>query len=199
VQITARVGLAVHGAHLPQDVTLHYGHPPTRHTACALHRAEQREMNATNGEVVMRVQDVMTRDPECVTPSATIREAAQIMQRENVGIIPVVEEKGTKRLLGVVTDRDIAIRVVAQGRDGGTRVSEVMSTSKLATCAPDDDVNDAMEAMASEQLRRIPIVDERGSLIGIVAQADIVRKAKDSGRAERTVQQISEPTGKHAQ
>jgi len=147
----------------------------------------------------MRVQDVMTKDPACVTPGATIREAAQIMQRENVGIIPVVEEKGDKRLVGVVTDRDIAIRVVAEGRDGAARVSEIMSTSRLATCSPDDSVNDAMEAMATEQLRRIPIVDDRGSLIGIIAQADIVRKANDTGRAERTVQQISEPTGKHAQ
>jgi CBS domain-containing protein len=147
----------------------------------------------------MQVREVMTKDPACVTPGATIREAAQLMQRENVGIVPVVEEKGTKRLLGVVTDRDIAIRVVAEGRDGGTRVSEVMSSSRIKTCTPDDNVDDAMEAMASEQVRRIPIIDDRGSLVGIVAQADIVRKARDGGKAENTVQQISEPGGKHAQ
>jgi len=164
-----------------------------------LARAPGTEQEPIHVEVGMRVQDVMTKDPACVTPGATIREAAQLMQRENVGIIPVVEEKGNKRLVGVVTDRDIAIRVVAEGRDGGGRVSEIMSTSGLATCSPNDNIEEAMDAMASEQLRRIPIVDQRGSLIGIVAQADIVRKAKDSGRAERTVQQISEPTGKHAQ
>jgi CBS domain-containing protein len=147
----------------------------------------------------MQVREVMTKDPACVTPGATIREAAQLMQRENVGIVPVVEEKGNRRLLGVVTDRDIAIRVVAEGRDGGMRVSEVMSSSQIKTCAPDDDVAEAMEAMASEQVRRIPIIDGRGALVGIVAQADIVRKARDGGRAESTVQQISEPGGKHAQ
>jgi CBS domain-containing protein len=141
----------------------------------------------------------MTTNPECVTPGATIREAAQLMQRENVGIVPVVEEKGSKRLLGVVTDRDIAIRVVAEGRDGGTRVSEIMSSGKIKTCTPDDDVNEAMEVMANEQVRRIPIIDDRGALVGIVAQADIVRKARDGSRAENTVQQISEPGGKHAQ
>ena len=146
----------------------------------------------------MKVQDVMTRNPASVTPGATIREAAQLMQREDTGIIPVVEEQGSKRLVGVVTDRDIAIRVVAEGRDGGARVSDVMSTSKLATCSPDDDVDEAMEAMATEQVRRIPIVDDRGTLVGIVAQADIVRKARDSKRAEQTVQQISEPSGKHS-
>jgi CBS domain-containing protein len=121
------------------------------------------------------------------------------MQRENVGIVPVVEEKGTKRLLGVVTDRDIAIRVVAEGRDGGARVSEVMSSGRIRTCTPDDDVDDAMEVMAHEQVRRIPIIDDRGALVGIVAQADIVRKGRDGSRAEETVQRISEPGGKHSQ
>ncbi|HEV8237286.1 MAG TPA: CBS domain-containing protein, partial [Gemmatimonadaceae bacterium] len=87
----------------------------------------------------------------------------------------------------------------AEGRDGGTRVSEIMSTSDLATCSADDDISEVMEAMASEQLRRIPIVDDSGALVGIVAQADIVRKTRDGDRAERTVQQISEPSGKHKQ
>jgi CBS domain-containing protein len=147
----------------------------------------------------MQVRDVMTKNPECVTPAATIREAAQLMQRQNVGIVPVVEEKGSKRLLGVITDRDIAIRVVAEGRDGATRVSEIMSASQIKTCTPDDDVSAAMEMMANEQVRRVPIIDDRGALVGIIAQADIVRKARDGGRAESTVQQISEPGGKHSQ
>jgi CBS domain-containing protein len=147
----------------------------------------------------MQVRDVMTKDPSCVTAAATIREAAQVMQRENVGIIPVIEENQSKRLLGVVTDRDIAIRAVAEGRDAATRVSEVMSTNRIKTCTPNDSVDDAMTAMASEQVRRIPIVDERGTLVGIVAQADIVRKTRDGSGAERTVREISEPGGKHSQ
>ena len=147
----------------------------------------------------MQVRDVMTKDPACVTPGATIREAAQLMQRENVGIVPVVEEKGTNRLLGVVTDRDIAIRVVAEGRDGGTRVSDVMSSGRIRTCTLDDDVDEVMDAMADEQLRRIPIVDDRGMLVGIVAQADIVRKTRDEDKASNTVKEISEPGGRHAQ
>ena len=147
----------------------------------------------------MQVRDVMTKDPACVTPGATIREAAQLMQRENVGIVPVVEEKGTNRLLGVVTDRDIAIRVVAEGRDGATRVSDVMSSNRIRTCAPDDDVDEAMEVMANEQVRRIPIVDDGGALVGIVAQADIVRKTRDEDKAGNTVKEISEPGGRHSQ
>ena len=140
----------------------------------------------------------MTKDPACVTPAATIREAAQLMQRENVGIVPVVEEKGTKRLVGVVTDRDIAIRVVAEGRDGGTRVSDIMSADRIRTCTPDDDVDDAMEMMADEQVRRIPIVDEHQKVVGVVSQADVVRKADSDTRAERTIEKISEPGGRHS-
>lgn len=146
----------------------------------------------------MRVQEIMTRDPSSVSPDATVREAAQIMKRDNVGIVPVVE-RNANRLLGVVTDRDIAIRCVADGRDGATcRVQDVMSGDRLATARPNDDVEDVMDAMGKEQVRRIPIVDERGSLVGIVSQADIVRKANDK-KAEQTIEEISRPSSKHSQ
>ena len=146
----------------------------------------------------MRIQDIMTRNPACVTPDATAREAAQVMLREEVGLVPVVEKDGGNRLIGVVTDRDIAIRCVAQGRDGSCSVRDVMSTDDLATCRPSDDVDSLMGAMRSEKVRRIPIVDERGGLVGIVSQADIVRKSKDAVRAEQTIEEISEPGGRHA-
>jgi CBS domain-containing protein len=146
----------------------------------------------------MKIKEIMTKDPTTVTPNATVRDAARLMQREDTGILPVVEE-GSKKLLGVITDRDIAIRVVADGRDANTPVSEVMSKGRLVTLQPDADVEDAMEKMADEQVRRIPIVDDRGALIGIVAQADIVRKVRDDRKAERTVEKISEPTRRHAQ
>ena len=139
----------------------------------------------------MKVQDIMTGEPRSITADRSVREAAQLMKEINAGSIPVVEA-GSKKLVGVVTDRDIAIRVVAEGKDSGCRVSEVMSAGDLKTCAPADDVDRVMETMSREQVRRIPIVDERGSLVGIVAQADIVRKANDK-KAERTVEQISQP------
>lgn len=138
----------------------------------------------------MKVQDVMTRDPRCVTPETSAREAAQVMKDEDVGIVPVVEGE---RLIGVVTDRDLALRVVADGRDSSATVRDVMSSGRIATCRPDEDLDRVMETMAKEQVRRIPIVDERGSLVGIVAQADVVLKAKDDRKAEKTVEQISEP------
>jgi CBS domain-containing protein len=147
----------------------------------------------------MKIQDIMTRDPSCVTADATVREAAQVMKHEDVGIVPVVDGQNARRLLGVVTDRDIAIRCVAEGKDGSCRVRDVMSADDLATCNMDDDVDNVMEAMRTEKVRRIPIVDERGSLVGIVSQADVLLKARDTNRAGETVEGISEPGGRHTQ
>lgn len=147
----------------------------------------------------MKIQDIMTKDPACVTPGTTVRDVAQLMQREDTGAVPVVESTDSRRLVGMVTDRDIAIRVVAEGRDGDTRVSEVMTEHRLATLKADASVDDVMRRMADEQVRRIPIVDERGALVGIVSQADVVRKARDDGRSEQTVEEISRPGGRHQQ
>jgi CBS domain-containing protein len=147
----------------------------------------------------MKIQDIMTKNPTCVTPGTTVRDAAKLMQRENAGALPVCESEGSKKLVGVITDRDIAIRVVAEGRDANTRVNEVMTSDRLATLRPDADVNELMDTMAEEQVRRVPIVDERGALVGIVSQADVVRKARDDRKAERTVEKISEPSRRHAQ
>ena len=147
----------------------------------------------------MKAQDIMSKDPMCVTPDTPLVEAARIMKTENIGVVPVVESTGSKRLVGVLTDRDIAIRAVAEGRDGtNTSVGHVM-TSDVRTSAASDSVEDVMELMGREQVRRIPIVDESGALVGIIAQADIVIEARDDRKAERTVEKISQPSGKHAQ
>ena len=147
----------------------------------------------------MKAQDIMSRNPSCVTPQTPLVEAARLMKEENIGVIPVVDSANAKRLVGVLTDRDIAIRAVAEGRDGATTsVGHVMSTD-IHTSAPDDSVNDIMALMGSEQIRRIPIVDERGDVVGIIAQADIVLEANDNKKAEKTVEKISEPSGKHSQ
>jgi CBS domain-containing protein len=121
------------------------------------------------------------------------------MKEEHIGVIPVVDSANAKRLVGVLTDRDIAIRAVAEGRDGPTTSVGHVMTSEVRTSRPDTSVDDVMDLMAREQVRRIPIVDDRGILVGIIAQADIVIEAKDNKKAEKTVEQISQPSGKHAQ
>jgi CBS domain-containing protein len=140
----------------------------------------------------------MTRNPRCVTASTPAAEAARIMKDEGVGVVPVVESETSSRLIGVVTDRDLAVRIVAEGRDANTPVQEVMSAD-LHTCRQEEDLDNVMDTMATEQVRRIPIVDERGALVGIVSQADVVRKAANDKKAERTVEKISQPGGKHSQ
>jgi CBS domain-containing protein len=146
----------------------------------------------------MKASEIMSRDPRCVTPDTPLREAARLMKDEDVGILPVVESQGSKKLVGVVTDRDIAIRHVAEGHTtADCKVSEAMS-SNVRTARESDSVDDIMNVMGREQVRRIPIVNDRGDLIGIVAQADLVLEASDR-KAERTVEQISRPGGKHSQ
>jgi CBS domain-containing protein len=147
----------------------------------------------------MKAQDIMSRNPSCVTPETTLVEAARLMKDENIGVVPVVDGSDAKRLVGVLTDRDIAVRAVAEGRDGATTSVGHIMTSDVRTSLPDASVNDVMELMGREQVRRIPIVDDRGILVGIIAQADIVLEAKDDRKAEKTVEQISQPSGKHAQ
>ena len=148
----------------------------------------------------MKISEIMTKDPHSVSPDTPVSEAARMMKEEDVGLVPVVERVGGAetrgRLVGVVTDRDIAIRAVAEGRAADAPVSEVMSGG-VKTCSPDDSVEEAMDLMGREQVRRIPIVDERGSLVGVVAQADVVRMQGKDRKAERTVEQISQPGGSH--
>ena len=147
----------------------------------------------------MKVKDIMTSDPVSVTPETPLRDAARMMKQHNVGIIPVVDRAGSKQLVGVITDRDIAVRCVAEGHDSSKcPVREAMS-GEVQTARADDDVSSVMRLMGKEQVRRIPIVDERGGLVGIVAQADIVREAEDEDLAEETVEKISREGGKHSQ
>src|SRR5262245_64098529 len=132
----------------------------------------------------MRVQDIMTRDPACVSPDSTAREAAQVMLREEVGLVPVVDN--SNRLVGVVTDRDIAIRCVAEGKNGSCSIREVMSSGDIATCNVSDELDSLMDAMRSEKVRRIPIVDERGGLVGVVYEGGVVRRAGEGGSTGET-------------
>ena len=147
----------------------------------------------------MRAQEIMTRNPSTVTPESKLTDAARLMREQDVGIVPVVESSGSRKLVGVVTDRDIAIRHVGEGHDSANcPVSEAMSSS-LVTAREDEDIERVMETMGREQLRRIPVVDERGELVGIVAQADIAREVRDEKKVEETVEKISRSGGKHRQ
>jgi CBS domain-containing protein len=132
------------------------------------------------------IKEVMTRDVRACEPNATVADAAKVMAQEDVGPVPIVEDG---RLIGIVTDRDIVVRVVAEGRDpNATTVSEIAST-ELVTVSPDDDLDEALKLLAERQIRRLPVV-EGDRLVGIVAQADIARLGKDKKTGE-VVEEIS--------
>lgn len=136
----------------------------------------------------------MTANPSCCVPGDSVAVAAQIMKREDVGPVMVVSDHTEKRLVGIVTDRDLAIKVVAEGRDGhSTRLDEVMSANPI-TCNENDNVSDAMQMMADYQVRRIPIVDENHRLVGVIAQADVAR-VRDEEEVGDMVEEISQPYG----
>ena len=142
----------------------------------------------------MKAREIMTENPRVVTPDTSVQEAARLMKSEDPGVLPVVEAANSRKLVGVLTDRDIAIRVVAEGRNGAT-VGDVMSAG-VRTCRDSDNVQDVMRVMADQQVRRVPIVDDAGTVVGIVSQADLVREGPDR-RAEHTIEQISQPGGSH--
>jgi CBS domain-containing protein len=132
----------------------------------------------------------MTQNPRVVTPETPVQEAARLMKSEDTGVLPVVDAEGSRRLVGVITDRDIAIRVVADGMSSA-QVRDAMSTNPKS-CRPDDNVKDVLQAMSDSQVRRIPIVDDGGAVVGIVSQADVVLEA-DGRRVEKTIEKISQP------
>ena len=138
----------------------------------------------------MKARDIMTQNPRCVTPETSVQEAARLMKSEDTGVLPVVDAEASRRLVGVITDRDIAIRVVADGMSSA-QVRDAMS-SDPKSCRPDDAVKDVLQAMSDAQIRRIPIVDDGGAVVGIVSQADVVLET-DGRRVEKTIEKISQP------
>jgi len=122
------------------------------------------------------IRDVMTANPRSLEGGSNAIEAARLMREEDTGIIPIVE--GDK-LIGTVTDRDIAIRVVAEGKDPATTTVGEIASRELVTIDPQQDLDEALRLMARHQVRRLPVVEEDGKLVGIVAQKDIAQHASD--------------------
>jgi CBS domain-containing protein len=145
-------------------------------------------------EVDMRVAEVMTRDVRLIEPNQTIRDAARLMAEMDAGIMPVREGD---RLVGMITDRDIAVRAVAQGRGPDTAVREVM-TDEVKYCYEDDDTNDVARNMADIQVRRLPVLTRDKRLVGIISLGDMAL-SDEAGKAGEAVAGISQPGGQHSQ
>lgn len=132
------------------------------------------------------IREVMTPDPTTVEPVTTAQEAAQKMKAEDVGSLPIVDGG---RLVGMITDRDLAVRLVAEGKGGDTPVGE-LGSRELVTIDPQQDLSEAARLMSEHQLRRLPVCEEDGKLVGIVAQADVAQAGHDTLTGD-VVQKIS--------
>lgn len=143
----------------------------------------------------MRAREIMTSNPACCTPADTVQEAARQMIVSDCGCLPVVDDLGTGRIVGVVTDRDLACRCLGEGGGAETRISDVMSPSP-SWCSADADVREVERLMADRQVRRVPIVDDQGCCVGMIAQADLARDERDFDDHEvrMTIERISEPS-----
>jgi CBS domain-containing protein len=138
----------------------------------------------------MKVRDVMTREVQVVHPEATLAEAAQTMQRLNIGPLPVCDGD---QLKGMITDRDITVRATASGLDPKTAKVQQAMTDEVVYCYDDQDVKDAAKLMQEHQLRRLVVLNHDKRLVGIVALGDIAVDADNDKMSGQTLQQVSEP------
>jgi CBS domain-containing protein len=142
----------------------------------------------------MRVSEAMTRDVRVANPGQSIREVACIMAEIDAGSLPVGEND---RLVGMITDRDIAIRAVAEGKGPDTPVRDVMSTEQVLYCFEDEDLNHVAENMSDERVRRLPVMNREKRLVGIVSLGDVAVKEKKA--ATKAVTGVSKPGGPKSQ
>jgi CBS domain-containing protein len=142
----------------------------------------------------MRVSECMTRDVRTATPGQSIRDVAKIMAEIDAGAMPVAEND---RMIGMITDRDIAIRAVAQGKGPDTPVRDVMSREQVLYCYEDEDLDHVAKNMGEEQVRRLPVVNRDKRLVGIVSLGDLAQKERKA--ASKAVSGVSQPGGQHSQ
>ncbi|MGB8980469.1 MAG: CBS domain-containing protein [Anaerolineales bacterium] len=142
-----------------------------------------------------KCNEIMTKDPVCCLPNDSVAKAAELMKSGNIGSIPVVENEQTKKLAGIVTDRDLALKIIAEGRDAKSTKVEAVMTHKVVTCRADDDLQKALDAMTEHQLRRIPVVDNDNRIVGIIAQADVATRADKPEKTAEMVKEISQANG----
>ena len=140
----------------------------------------------------MRVKDIMSEDPACCTPDANLKDVARLMVENDCGCIPVVENEGSMKPVGVVTDRDITCRCVAEGKNPLDMTAGEVMSSPVVTVDQEESVDDCCALMEENQIRRVPVVDSRGGCCGMVAQADLALKTEEQKMAE-VVQEVSRP------
>jgi CBS domain-containing protein len=163
-------------------------HQPTATPAQRRQRAHRADHAATP------VGEIMTPDPVCCVPADTAQAAATIMKERDTGIVPVIEARENSRLVGVVTDRDLCLSAIAEGKGPALQLKECMTTHTVS-CRPTDTVETVVSLMEGYQIRRIPVTDEQQRVVGMVSMADLVRRTElPANKTQEALQSISEPT-----
>jgi CBS domain-containing protein len=139
-----------------------------------------------------RCEDIMTPDPLCCLKTDRVQVVAQKMRERDVGALPVVDSASGK-LIGIVTDRDLALRVIGDGRDEVTTIAGNVMTTDVITCHPDDPLERVMATMSEWQIRRVPVVNDEQHVVGIIAQADLATRLQEQSWAGAVVKEISQP------
>jgi CBS domain-containing protein len=137
---------------------------------------------------------MMTTEIFCCLPGDSLEEVASVMQSEDIGPVPIVDDLETRNLIGIVTDRDIALRAVARGLDTRKTTAEEVMTRELVTCGVEDEIESALDLMARHQVRRLPIVDGGSRLVGMISQADVATRLNESDKIAEVVEEISRPS-----
>jgi CBS domain-containing protein len=141
-----------------------------------------------------KCNEVMTKSPVYCLPNDIVSKVAQLMKSKDIGPVPIIEDEQTKKLIGIVTDRDLALKIVAEGRDPKSTKAEDVMTRKVVTCHVEDDLQTALDAMSGHKLRRIPVVDNNNGIVGIIAQADVATRVDQAEKTAALVRGISQST-----
>jgi CBS domain-containing protein len=139
-----------------------------------------------------KCREFMTTNLVCCLPDDVVAKVALLMESANIGSVPVIEDEQTQKLVGIVTDRDLALKIVAKGCDAHSTKVETVMTRQVVTCRAGDDLQKALDAMAEHQLRRIPIVDDNNRIVGIIAQADVATRVNQPEKTATMVKEISQ-------
>lgn len=141
-------------------------------------------------------EDIMTPNPICCLPNDNVKKVAEIMLRENLGPVPVVENDQSRKLIGIVTDRDLVLKVIAKGLDSNKTNVETVMTRKVICCRVDDDMQKAIDSMSEHQLRRVIVVDQANKILGIISQADVATRVNQPQKTAELVKDVSQTSKK---
>lgn len=144
----------------------------------------------------MQIKDIMTKDVQLVTPDTVLRDAARMMRDADTGFLPVGEND---RLVGMLTDRDIAIRSTAEGHDPKVALVREAMSDEVLYCFEDQDTNEAATIMSDKQIRRLPVLNRDKRLVGVISLGDIARETGDDDVVGQTTQDVASPSGSHSQ